>query len=213
MPKLPLIWSEFNASYKNEPDVTDAPFMGPWLANTIRECDGIVDMMSYWTFSDVFEEQGISKTPFYGGFGLIADDDRIPKAAFNAFQALCISSETSGWRQFRRSCSSRDDKRKYAIALWNYAPPEHPGFGATFTLHFTGYSGSAGDGISRRSGSRKCDEGVRAMGRPASPSQQADRSSYGQRRRTAAAAAVWRSPKAAITLTLPSYGLAVIRVQ
>jgi len=31
--------------------------------------------MSYWTFSDVFEEQGVVKQPFYGGFGLIAADD------------------------------------------------------------------------------------------------------------------------------------------
>src|SRR2546421_3982145 len=72
MPNLPLIWSEFNASYKNEPPVTDSIYMGPWLADTIRQCDGLVDIMPYWTFSDVFEEQGVVKTPFYGGFGLIA---------------------------------------------------------------------------------------------------------------------------------------------
>src|SRR5581483_556512 len=70
MPHLPLIWSEFNASYANEPDVTDAAYMGPWLADTIRQCDGSVEEMSYWTFSDVFEEQGVVKTPFYGGYGL-----------------------------------------------------------------------------------------------------------------------------------------------
>ncbi len=87
MPNLPLIWSEFNASYANEPDVTDAPYMGPWLANTIRECDGLVNEMSYWTFSDVFEEQGVVKQPFYGGYGLIAEHD-IPKPAFNAFSLL-----------------------------------------------------------------------------------------------------------------------------
>lgn len=87
MPNLPLIWSEFNASYANEPEVTDAAYMGPWLANTIRECDGLVDEMSYWTFSDVFEEQGVVKQPFYGGYGLIAEDN-IPKPAFNAFSLL-----------------------------------------------------------------------------------------------------------------------------
>jgi beta-xylosidase len=64
-----VIFSEYNASYKNEPDVTDAPFMGPWLADTIRQCDGLTEIMSYWTFSDVFEEQGVVKEPFYGGFG------------------------------------------------------------------------------------------------------------------------------------------------
>jgi len=27
-------------SYKNEPDVTDTVYMGPWLADTIRQCEG-----------------------------------------------------------------------------------------------------------------------------------------------------------------------------
>ena len=62
-PDLPIFWSEYNASYKNEPEVTDATFMGPWLANTIRQSDGLTDMLSYWTFSDVFEEQGVSNSP------------------------------------------------------------------------------------------------------------------------------------------------------
>ena len=61
--------------------------MGPWLANMIRACDGLTSMMSYWTFSDVFEEQGVIRTPFYGGFGLIAERG-IPKAAFRAFELL-----------------------------------------------------------------------------------------------------------------------------
>src|ERR1700730_15393351 len=87
MPNLPLIWSEFNASYKNEPAVTDALYMGPWIADTIRQCDGLVDDMAYWSFSDVFEEQGVVKKPFYGGYGLSAVDG-IPKPAFNAFKLL-----------------------------------------------------------------------------------------------------------------------------
>ena len=86
-PALPLIWSEYNASYKNEPAVTDAPFMAPWLADTIRQCDGLVDILAYWAFSDVFEEQGVVKQPFYGGYGLIAEDG-LPKPAFNAFKLL-----------------------------------------------------------------------------------------------------------------------------
>lgn len=87
LPNLPLIWSEFNASYKNEPEVTDSTYMGPWLADTIRQCDGLVNEMSYWTFSDVFEEQGVVKAPFYGGFGLTAASG-IPKPAYAAFSLL-----------------------------------------------------------------------------------------------------------------------------
>jgi xylan 1,4-beta-xylosidase len=60
LPGIPLIFSEYGASYSNEPSVTDSPYMGPWLANTIRQCDGLVENMAYWTFSDVFEEQGVA---------------------------------------------------------------------------------------------------------------------------------------------------------
>ena len=86
-PEMPLIWSEFNAAYDNQVAVTDSIYMGPWLATTIAQCDGMTQMMSYWTFSDVFEEQGVVKTPFYGGFGLIAAGN-IPKPSFYAMQLL-----------------------------------------------------------------------------------------------------------------------------
>lgn len=122
MPTLQLIWSEFNASYANEPEVTDAAYMGPWLADTIRQCDGLVDEMSYWTFSDVFEEQGVVKQPFYGGFGLLAENG-IPKPSFNAFLLLHRLGD-------QRLAASADDvlitRRKdgsLAIAAWNMADP------------------------------------------------------------------------------------------
>jgi xylan 1,4-beta-xylosidase len=125
-PDLPLIWSEFNASYKNEPDVTDSLFMGPWLADTIRQCDGLVDLMSYWTFSDVFEEQGVVKRPFYGGFGLIAEDG-LPKPSFNAFKLL----HRLGSRRLESdSTSALITKRAdntLVIAVWNLFLPEEAG--------------------------------------------------------------------------------------
>src|SRR4051812_218267 len=54
-PNTPIIWSEYNATYLNQPEVTDSAFMGPWLANNIRECDGLASSMCYWDLSDVFE--------------------------------------------------------------------------------------------------------------------------------------------------------------
>jgi xylan 1,4-beta-xylosidase len=136
-PKLPLIWSEFNAAYGNQPQVTDSAFMGPWLADTIRQCDGLVDSMSYWTFSDVFEEQGVIKTPFYGGFGLLAEDS-IPKAAFNDFALLHQLGDT---RLDVKSDSALVTRRKdgsLAVAVWNLFLPDEPGSPKTVTLHFKG---------------------------------------------------------------------------
>ncbi|MBN8895064.1 MAG: glycosyl hydrolase family 39 [Rhodanobacter sp.] len=121
-PQMPLVFSEYNASYANLPNVTDTVFMGPWMANTIRECAGKIQIMSYWSFSDVFEEQGIVRNPFYGGFGLIAAR-RIPKPAFNAFAML----HKLGDRQLKSDSDSalvtRRDDGTVVLALWNYAPP------------------------------------------------------------------------------------------
>ena len=121
-PKLPLVFSEYNASYANLPNVTDTVFMGPWLANTIRECAGQVSMMSYWTFSDVFEEQGVVKTPFYGGFGVIAED-RIDKPAFNAFAMLHKLGDVRLPLASDSALATRRGDGTLALALWNYAPP------------------------------------------------------------------------------------------
>ena len=138
-PNTPLIWSEFNASYMNEPAVTDTAFIGPWMADTIRQCDGLTAMMSYWTFSDVFEEQGVVKTPFYGGFGLLAERS-IPKAAFNDFTLLHQLGDT---RLDVNSDSALVTRRKdgsLAIAVWNLFLPEEVGSPKTVTLHFKGLS-------------------------------------------------------------------------
>jgi xylan 1,4-beta-xylosidase len=136
-PDLPLIWSEFNASYFNEPAVTDASYMGPWMADTIRQCDGLVDVMSYWTFSDVFEEQGVVKTPFYGGFGLIAADG-IPKPAFNAFKLLHKLGDQRIDLDSDSTLLTRRKDGSLVLAVWNYAPPEKAGAAKTVTVHFKG---------------------------------------------------------------------------
>jgi xylan 1,4-beta-xylosidase len=140
-PHTPLIWSEYNASYMNEPAVTDTAFMGPWMADTIRQCDGLTNMMSYWTFSDVFEEQGVVKTPFYGGFGLLAERG-IPKAAFND---LALLHQLGDVRLDVNADSALVTRRKdgsLVIAVWNLFLPEEAGSPKTVTLHFKDLSGT-----------------------------------------------------------------------
>jgi xylan 1,4-beta-xylosidase len=136
-PDTPIIWSEYNATYMNRTDTTDSAFMGPWLANNIRECDGMQLMMSYWTFSDVFEEQGIVKTPFHGGFGLIAERD-IPKAAFRAFELL----HRLGTQRLENSSEdalvTKDVRGALIVALWNYAGPGQTSATKTFHLELKG---------------------------------------------------------------------------
>jgi xylan 1,4-beta-xylosidase len=140
-PDLPIIFSEYNASYFNEVEVTDSPFMGPWLANTIRQCDGLVDVMSYWAFSDVFEEQGVVKRPYYGGFGLMAAGN-IPKAAYNAFALLHRLGTLRLESKSDTALITKNADGSLAIAIWNYAPPgpaQDTGPMRDFTLSLKGF--------------------------------------------------------------------------
>jgi len=136
-PEIPLIWSEYNAGYDNHTEVTDSAYMGPYLADTIRQCDGLTTMMSYWTFSDVFEEQGVVKTPFYGGFGLLAVNN-IPKAAFNDFALLHRLGDTRLDVKSENALVTRRKDGALVIAVWNLFLPEETGTAKTFTLHFSG---------------------------------------------------------------------------
>jgi xylan 1,4-beta-xylosidase len=210
MPKLPLIWSEFNASYKNETDVTDAVYMGPWLADMIRQCDGLVDSMSYWTFSDVFEEQGVVKTPFYGGYGLIAVDG-IPKPAFNAFKLLHRLGDERIQLDSDSALLTRKKDGTLDLAVWNYAPPDQAGVPRTITLRLKGTSATHAL-ISRVDGDHGDFHSVYAkMGSPRYPT---PAQIQGLRQATELP-----EPEASeikhgeLAITVPAHGLAVIEIK
>jgi xylan 1,4-beta-xylosidase len=210
MPNLPLIWSEFNASYMNEPAVTDTSYMGPWLADTIRQCDGSVDAMSYWTFSDVFEEQGVVKTPFYGGFGLIAAGG-VPKPAFNAFRLLHQLGEERIALDSNSALLTRKKDGSLVLAVWNYAPPEQEGASKTVTLKFKGTAPSQAvvSVVDPQHGD--VHAAYEAMGSPRypTPAQIKD-----LRKASDLAAPETRTlSNGELTLTLPSYSLALVTVK
>lgn len=138
-PNLPIVFSEYNASYKTEADVTDSEFMGPWLADTIRQCDGLVYMLSYWTFSDVFEEQGVVKHPFYGGYGLIAEGG-VPKPSFNAFKLLHRLGDQRIANASNSVLVTKHADGEIVIAAWNLCPPEHPGKSKDVAIRFQGHT-------------------------------------------------------------------------
>ena len=171
-PDLPIIWSEYNASFMNEAAVTDEPFMGPWLANNIRLCDGLTTAMSLWTFSDVFEEQGVMKTPFHGGFGLIAEH-QIPKAAYNAFRLLHELGTERIPVASDNALATRGADGELAIAVWNYAAPKEAGSPREFRLEVAGLNGPQHARIQVVDAQHGSPLAAwEAMGRPAFPTRQ-----------------------------------------
>jgi len=210
-PDLPLIWSEFNAVYDNQTKVTDSAFMGPWLGETIRQCDGFVDMMSYWTFSDVFEEQGVVKKPFYGGFGLLAEGG-IPKPSFNAFKLLHQLGEQ---RIDVASDSMLVTKRadgSFAIALWNFSLPDDPGQARNITIHLQNLKGTHRVQVSEVDPDHGSPlPSYHAMGDPLSPTL----AQYAELKKAAqlASARAEKIKDGKIVLTLPPKSLFLIEIQ
>ena len=205
---LPIIWSEYNASYKNEPEVTDADFMGPWLANTIRQCDGLVEMMAYWAFSDVFEEQGVVKEPFYGGFGLIAEDD-LPKPSFNAFKLFHRLGNTRFAVDSQSALVTRRGDGTIVMAVWNLFLPSTPGVEKRVSITLNG-SGKENRAMVYRLDSTHGSlvSKYTAMGKPPYPTQE-------QIQALQSAASLpppesIRIQKGQLTIVLPAQGLALI---
>jgi xylan 1,4-beta-xylosidase len=209
-PKMPLIWTEYNADYGNQPQVTDSAYMGPFLANTLRECDGLTAMMSYWTFSDVFEEQGVVKKPFYGGFGILAERS-IPKPAFNAFVLLHRLGET---RLEVGSHSALVTGRKdgsLAVAVWNLFLPEERGMEKSITLHFKGLSQARTARLTIIDGEHGSPlPAYEKMGRPTFPT----RAQIEELRKAAAlpAAESRAIANGSLTLKLPPHALALVEI-
>jgi len=210
-PDLPLIWSEFNAVYDNQTKVTDSAFMGPWLGDTIRRCDGLVDMMSYWTFSDVFEEQGVVRKPFYGGFGLLAEGG-IPKPSFNAFKLLHQLGEQRIEVQSDSMLVTKRADGSFAIALWNFSLPDDPGRTRNITIHLQNLKGTHRVRVSEVDPDHGSPlPAYHAMGDPVSPTS----AQYAELKKAAQLPAlrVEKMSNGRIELTLPPKSLFLVEIQ
>jgi xylan 1,4-beta-xylosidase len=98
------------------------------LANTIRQCSGLVSEMSYWTFTDAFfEEGGVFRSVFSSGFGLIATGS-IPKASFKAFRILhFLGDEQIPIENDSALLTRRSRNNALVLAIWNYVAPDQSG--------------------------------------------------------------------------------------
>ena len=63
----------------------DTVYNAAYVADILSRAGDDADSYSYWTFSDVFEEQDVPKAEFYGGFGLVAAGG-VRKPTFYTFQ-------------------------------------------------------------------------------------------------------------------------------
>jgi xylan 1,4-beta-xylosidase len=71
LPDLPLFFTEWSTSYNPRDLVHDSYISAAYVLTKLKQTQGIAQSMSYWTYSDLFEEPGPPDAPFHGGFGMM----------------------------------------------------------------------------------------------------------------------------------------------
>ena len=87
MPWLKLFFTEWSSSYTPSDPFHDSYLSAAYIVDKLKQCGDAAQAMSYWTFTDIFEESGPRWEAFHGGFGLINYED-INKPSFYAYQFL-----------------------------------------------------------------------------------------------------------------------------
>jgi xylan 1,4-beta-xylosidase len=151
------------------------------------------------------------KKPFYGGYGLIAEDD-LPKPSFSAFKLL----HRLGDRRLAEASDSalvtRRADGRLVIAIWNESLPDQTGESKTVVLHVENFDGRHQAAIYRVDSTHgSLMSAYASMGKPIDPTQK----QIAQLRR----AAEMPPPESqafnhgAIKLILPPKGLALIELK
>lgn len=87
LPGLPLFFTEWSSSYNPRDLVHDSYMSAAYVLTKLRQTQGLAQHMSYWVYSDLFEEPGPPDAPFHGGFGLMTREG-IRKPVWFAYKYL-----------------------------------------------------------------------------------------------------------------------------
>ena len=120
-PELPVHITEWSASYSPRDPVHDSYFSAAFILEQLRRTES-VSSMSYWTFTDIFEENGPAPRPFHGGFGLI-NQQGIRKPAFWAYQFLAELGGTELQNPDASSYVCTDTHGGAQVLLWDLTHP------------------------------------------------------------------------------------------
>jgi xylan 1,4-beta-xylosidase len=121
-PGLPLYITEWSTSYNPRDLVHDSYISAPWILTKLKATRGLAQAMSYWTYSDLFEEAGPPPSPFHGGFGLLTPEG-IRKPAFFAYKYLnALKGQEIPSADTAALASANGGKT--SVLVWDWQQPE-----------------------------------------------------------------------------------------
>jgi len=120
-PNLPLYFTEWSTSYTPRDAVHDSYISAPYVLSKLKASQGLLQGMSYWTFSDLFEEPGPPTASFQGGFGLL-NREGIRKPVYFAYKYLHALQGNTVLSDDAQAMLATDGKSFDAV-LWDFEQP------------------------------------------------------------------------------------------
>jgi xylan 1,4-beta-xylosidase len=117
-PNIERHYTEWSSSPSPRDSVHDTAFLTAFLVDNNWRARGLMDSLSFWVVSDIFEESRVGDTPFHGGFGLV-NVQGLKKASYHGYWFLSRLGEEAldegdGYAVTRHADGT------IAILLWNY---------------------------------------------------------------------------------------------
>ncbi len=119
MPNLELHYTEWSSSYTPADPIHDSYHQAAYILEKLKQVGDAANSMSYWVFTDIFEEPGPRFTPFHGGFGLL-NYQGINKPAFYAYKFLNQLGNTELMNNDSCSWACKDDNGNIQLLLWDF---------------------------------------------------------------------------------------------
>jgi xylan 1,4-beta-xylosidase len=124
-PKLELHYTEWNSRYSPTNPIHDQYISAPFILEKLHQGAGLAQAMAYWTFTDIFEEDGPRLAPFHAGFGLMTLQG-IRKPAYFAYKFLAQLGEQDVASNDPHSWITRKNNGSIQALIWDYSPQIPP---------------------------------------------------------------------------------------
>jgi xylan 1,4-beta-xylosidase len=125
MPNLELHYTEWSSSYTPTDYIHDTYQQAPYILDKIKGAQESVNSLSYWVFTDIFEENGPRFTPFHGGFGLI-NYQGIKKPAYYAYYFLNKLGNNELVNNDAESWVCKNENGDVQALFWDFNPVAPP---------------------------------------------------------------------------------------
>ncbi len=111
--------TEWSSSPSMNDYTHDYPQAATYIVKVNLDCIGLVQSLSYWTFTDIFEEGGGSDSIFCGEFGLV-NFQGIVKPAFHAYRMLNLLGDRELHREEGCVATAHSESGLVTALLYHY---------------------------------------------------------------------------------------------